>query len=284
MFTNLVIKEFQDSEKFLFSTENFLSSNETFYNLKLGIAISIRDKKIEISDPIYVGIYENEKILGCALRSNTDRPIAISNMPNYAIELLINFLLEKNITLNGVVGAVEPTIYFQTQWCQYKKINSKLIMHLGVYETQEIQPPINNYSLILGTNDNQEIILKFVKNFMSDCFTEKQYTDEEILKITERHINNKSIYLLKNNNDDIVSMAASTRGSKNSGTVSLVYTPNELRGNGYASIVTALVSQKILNEKKYVCLFTDLTNPTSNSIYQKIGYQKIGENIHFDFE
>lgn len=56
-----------------------------------------------------------------------------------------------------------------------------------------------------------------------------------------------------------------------------------MRGHGYGSLVTALVSEKVLKEKKFANLFTDMTNPTSNSIYQKIGYKKIGENIHFDF-
>ena len=35
--------------------------------------------------------------------------------------------------------------------------------------------------------------------------------------------------------------------------------------------------------EKFASLFTDLSNPTSNSIYQKIDYTKIGQNIHFDF-
>jgi hypothetical protein len=33
--------------------------------------------------------------------------------------------------------------------------------------------------------------------------------------------------------------------------------------------------------KKFCNLFTDLLNPTSNSIYQKIGFRKIGESKHF---
>jgi len=126
-------------------------------------------------------------------------------------------------------------------------------------------------------------IFQFVKGFCQDCFPDKEHTDENIQKLADRHIKNQSLYLLKNSQGELVSMAANTRGSQNSGTVSLVYTPNELRGKGYASLVTALVSQKILQDKKFTSLFTDLTNPTSNSIYQKIGYKKIGENIHFEF-
>ena len=49
-------------------------------------------------------------------------------------------------------------------------------------------------------------------------------------------------------------------------------------------MVTALVSQKIFDKGKSLCnLFTDLSNPTSNSIYQKIGYKKLGESIDLKF-
>lgn len=48
--------------------------------------------------------------------------------------------------------------------------------------------------------------------------------------------------------------------------------------------MVALLSDKIMSDgKKFASLFTDLTNPTSHSIYQKIGFVKIGQNIHFDF-
>ncbi|MDD4972890.1 MAG: GNAT family N-acetyltransferase [Bacteriovorax sp.] len=53
---------------------------------------------------------------------------------------------------------------------------------------------------------------------------------------------------------------------------------------GYAISMVALLSDKIMSDgKKFASLFTDLTNPTSHSIYQKIGFVKIGQNIHFDF-
>jgi len=58
--------------------------------------------------------------------------------------------------------------------------------------------------------------------------------------------------------------------------VSAVYTPPHLRKRGFATEVVAKISEKILSEgKKYCFLFTDLANPTSNKIYQTIGYRPI---------
>jgi hypothetical protein len=68
------------------------------------------------------------------------------------------------------------------------------------------------------------------------------------------------------------------KGTENGGTVGAVYTPPEHRKNGYATALTAAITQKILDSgKKYSGLYTDLDNPTSNSIYQQIGYKPISD-------
>ena len=66
--------------------------------------------------------------------------------------------------------------------------------------------------------------------------------------------------------------------------VSFVYTPPELRGRGYASTCVAAVSERALASGKRFCtLYTDLANPTSNAIYQRVGYRRLGESVLFAF-
>jgi len=62
-----------------------------------------------------------------------------------------------------------------------------------------------------------------------------------------------------------------------------VYTPYEFRGHGYASALTAHVTQEILATGSEACLFTDLANPTSNKIYAAIGYRPIADFVGFAF-
>ncbi len=54
-----------------------------------------------------------------------------------------------------------------------------------------------------------------------------------------------------------------------------VYTPKEQRGRGYASAAVAAVSQLLLDDGAQVCLFTDQANPTSNKIYEALGYRPV---------
>ena len=61
-----------------------------------------------------------------------------------------------------------------------------------------------------------------------------------------------------------------------------VYTPPALRRRGFASALVAAVSAVGLASGKEVCvLYTDLANPTSNSIYQKIGYRPVCDWVDY---
>jgi predicted GNAT family acetyltransferase len=278
------IRFFEDINDFINATEETLLQNESFYNLKLGLSNAIRNNNIEVTTPLYFAIFDNQSLVGCALRTNTDKPLAISKMPEAAIELLIKTLIEMKIVLCGVVGEVEAVKFFKELWLkEHTSLTFKLNIHLGIYETKVIINPKEQAEIFLATHAQRDVVCAFIKGFSMECFPNREHKDDEIEKLSIRHINNKSLYLLKNNLGQIVSMAASTRGSTNGGTISLVYTPEDHRGKGYGSLVTAKVSEIVLKEKKFANLFTDLTNPTSNSIYKKIGYKMIGENIHYDF-
>lgn len=67
------------------------------------------------------------------------------------------------------------------------------------------------------------------------------------------------------------------------GRIGPVYTPQTHRRHGYAGVLTATLSQTLVEQGARVMLFTDANNPTSNSIYQKIGFELMDENRRFKF-
>ncbi|HEX4812634.1 MAG TPA: GNAT family N-acetyltransferase [Nonomuraea sp.] len=63
-----------------------------------------------------------------------------------------------------------------------------------------------------------------------------------------------------------------------------VYTPPSCRRRGYGAAVTAHASRAGLSERcDQVVLFTDLDNPTSNSVYQAIGYEPVSDYAHISY-
>jgi predicted GNAT family acetyltransferase len=80
------------------------------------------------------------------------------------------------------------------------------------------------------------------------------------------------------------SLAGYSGRSPNGVRIGYVYTPPEWRGHGYATACVAALSRRALDEgARFCCLYTDLANPVSNRIYQRIGYTPIGDAIDIEF-
>jgi predicted GNAT family acetyltransferase len=63
-----------------------------------------------------------------------------------------------------------------------------------------------------------------------------------------------------------------------------VFTPQNARGRGYGSAVTAAAADCALEAGvDDVVLFADLANPTSNGIYQGIGFEAVTGSVRIDF-
>jgi len=80
-----------------------------------------------------------------------------------------------------------------------------------------------------------------------------------------------------------VPMAGWTTIVAGQGRVAPVYTPPELRGRGYAGAATCAASEALRAAgAEHVLLFTDLANPTSNSLYQRLGYYPVEDSLVVD--
>jgi predicted GNAT family acetyltransferase len=63
-----------------------------------------------------------------------------------------------------------------------------------------------------------------------------------------------------------------------------VYTPAHLRGRGYAGAVTVEVSRAALTAGATdVVLYANPANPTSNALYQRLGYVPIADFVVYGF-
>ena len=79
---------------------------------------------------------------------------------------------------------------------------------------------------------------------------------------------------------ELVAMAARTPVVSGMSRVAPVYTPPAQRGNGYGGAVTVATSQAARAAgAREVVLFTDLANPTSNALYQRLGYRPVSDRL-----
>ena len=193
---------------------------------------------------------------------------------NQGLELVIQDLLSRGISVPGVLGASPIARAFAEAWVRqhsgtYQPGTSQRIYQL----TQVISPKAVQGRLRTATPADIELVARWMLAFDQEAIGEAGPLSTA-RQNAERLVNDQNVYLWENQNP--VSMAAKVRHTQNGITIALVYTPPEQRGQGYASACVAKLSQKILNDGWQFCsLFTDLTNPTSNHIYQAIGYQPV---------
>jgi predicted GNAT family acetyltransferase len=104
----------------------------------------------------------------------------------------------------------------------------------------------------------------------------------------ERFIDNATTagdrFVLWEVNGTPVSMAMLRAPAAGVSRIGPVFTPRSSRGRGYGSAVTAAAANLALeNDVADIVLFADLANPTSNAIYQRIGFEPVVDQVRIDF-
>lgn len=139
---------------------------------------------------------------------------------------------------------------------------------------------------MIQIKDNCEEINKICDNiveFQEDSHKEIM-THEEAKSHADIHIK-KGLYLFKNSENEIVMQAITARKLINGYVIGAVITPKVHRGNGYAKTGMYMLSKKLLDDgAKVLALYTNANNPISNHVYEKVGYERISEELLIEFE
>ncbi len=274
--------QYENANDFLTQCEEFMAQNESANNLIIGLAKRVASTPSVATAPLFYGILDNNKVVGAALRTDRNRPLSVTSMPTKAVICLFESI---NESLAGIIGEISTADAFAQLYKENTNSKTSTSMDQLIYQLEKVEMPhTHGATMIKITEDHRDVVKRFYIGFLNDCFPDDEFTEEDLKVMLDRFIAQPSSYLLQTANGKLVSMAAILRETENTSCISYVYTPPEERGNGYASILTALLSQKALDSGKKFCnLFTDKSNPTSNSIYQKIGYMMIGESKHISF-
>ncbi len=157
-----------------------------------------------------------------------------------------------------------------------KKTN--VVMEQGVYALQQVKKKWTEDGAFREIGSDELLLIEqWIYQFCEDV--NLPITKEEAKQTAHTLIITHRLFGLEVDGK-LVSVAAKTRPTKNNITVNFVYTPKEARKKGYASKCVAALSQRLLDEGyKTTTLYTDLANPTSNKIYQEIGYEQIAESV-----
>ncbi|KAK9318873.1 hypothetical protein V1517DRAFT_88041 [Lipomyces orientalis] len=121
-------------------------------------------------------------------------------------------------------------------------------------------------------DDDMTILANWLMRYNEQCLM-PILSEEEAIKAIASLVRAEHLYLWILD-EKPVSMAFMVRPLKYGCSVAGVYTPKELRGQGYATAMMAVFSEHLRKDYDFVSLHADNSNPTSNYIYQQVGFEK----------
>ena len=268
----------QTAGEFLARARSTLEQHEAANNLIIGIAVRLQESPERIKTPPYLATVEDgERLVAAAAMTPPHRLIlhAEDEDPE-PLRLLARNLVTGGWHVPGV-GALKATSrMFAEIWSAVTGQPYRAGMNERVYELRQVNPPKRPIPGVLrvATEDDLPLMGEWVWGFIQDAGVEG--TPEGAREIAELRIADRDLFIWDNGGP--VSTVTKTRHSTHGIVVSLVYTPPAYRNRGYASAAVAALSQQLLDAGWAFCsLFTDLANPTSNSVYQRLGYRPVAD-------
>lgn len=144
----------------------------------------------------------------------------------------------------------------------------------GLFRCDEVRPPagVGGTARRAGV-EHHRLLVEWVQAFMAEAHAGFGLPEDFVRRV------GSGCWLWFDGPNRPVSLAARRTAHGGSARIGPVYTPPQLRGYGYGSAVTAAATRDVLDEGAVPVLFTDLANPTSNKIYQAIGYRPVEQRL-----
>ena len=282
----IAIKSHDDANELISLSGAYLELNEGENNLPIGLAYRLakNPRYYGPESPLLLSILEQSRTVGVVIMTPPQRLILsrISTSVEVAIAHLTRYLRGINASIPGVTGPAAEAQAFAECWTEgLKGISPKVAMRMRVFEAKTVADvPLSPGELRLACMADHPLMTQWIVAFSE---TIGEPTDVDSAKSSaQQYIEDRQLYIWDDGGP--VSIATETRPIRNGTTISTVYTPPEHRSKGYATSCVWSLTKKLLSGRYSFCnLYTDLSNPTSNSIYAKIGYVPLGDALSFDF-
>jgi uncharacterized protein len=279
----LKLHTYENGADFLAVTEREFQREEAINNVIYGIARLVTAFPQHQAVPPFLATVQEDVQLTCAaLMTPPHHLLLYADQPaTAAFDLLIDTLRQNAWSVSGVTARAELARQFAERWQQRTNEAFSVDMHLRVFELRAVEWPTlpPGHCRVADAAD-----LPLVYRWYCD-FTREALPKDSVLPTEEgvrRTIGEGNFHLW--DDDGPVSLAVRGRQLPHGASVGPVYTPPDKRGRGYASACVAALSQAILDGgADYCTLFTDLANPTSNRIYQRLGYRPLCDFTEYKF-
>ncbi len=278
------VRTYIDAEHFLGDTQRTLEAKEAANSLMLGICGQlVRHPERFKAIPCLKTVEDKTDLLLAALMTPPHKLVVVGHRGHLgsAARMLIKDLVADGWRVPGVMGPGEVATVVAEAWAEVTGRGHALERRQRVYELREVVGPVPERGRLRPANEaDVDLVVRWMHGFATEIFG-KANRDRTRLA-TEHRIAEGDIYLWQDPGP--VSMAMKNRPTRNGISVSVVYTPPELRGQGYATGCVGALSRMLLASGwQYCALFADISNRAATRVYERIGYRPACDYAEYAF-
>lgn len=286
-----VVERHHDLASFRAAAFDWLAAREGEHQLPLGVFASVEEDPgvygsaapvlLTVRDPV------DGRLVTAVIRTPPWRLILAEVDEPDALPLLADAVAEHDPEVPGVIGPAEHVDRFAASLAErLGKRAQRGLSERSFQLTRLIPPAPTSGHARLAEPRDRPLITDWLHAFDREAIGDGRPSADEdddpggAARTAARidraiaRVGSRAFWLWED--DGPVSLAGVGGPTPNGIRIGPVYTPPDRRRRGYASAVVAAATQAALDEgRHFVFLFTDRANPTSNHIYQQLGYEPI---------
>jgi predicted GNAT family acetyltransferase len=280
-------RAYDDAERFLRDATPLLGRDEARHNLIFGLCSTVITTDAYEDFRAWV-VEDGGRPLAVAMQTPPHNLVLAGPETPEALDLLAHAVRDAGGEVPGLGGAVPEVDDFTNLWTAIAGVHAEVAMAQRIYALTEVRAvPEPSGRMRQAREADRELLRVWTRAFIDESFDDsaperRPNTAETI--VDRRLGGDGGGFVLWEDEGEPRSFAGFGGRTPNGMRIGPVYTPPAGRKRGYATALVAALSRRLLEEGSRFCfLYTDLANPTSNSIYAKMGYEPVADARTYRF-
>jgi len=276
----MTVVRHSDPDRFLAAAGPALARDPASASFFHSLALGLKRHPPPAAERVYLATCADAGSVAAAVQRAENAVIVETAVPALAAQFADD-LADEHPTLQGVGGPHAACEAFAQRWHERTRRAHVVRVHMRHHMLTAVAPvPAIAGRMRSATQDDLDWLLEASLAFI---------TDAGIPDSPARVARNVPQFLARGryrlwDDDGPAAFAGWSDAGDDAARIAPVYTPPGRRRRGYATALVAALSQELLDAgRARLFLMTDLSNPTANAIYARIGFRRVSELYHFDF-
>jgi hypothetical protein len=274
-----------DAPSFLRLAGPLLERDEARNQLPLGIAATVAGAPHAYDVVRMWVVRDGERPVAAAIRTDAHNLVLGDPTSDEALQTLVASVLRDDPEVPGLAGNMPHTLPAAEALAAGTGRTAEVTLRQGVYALVAVAdvPIASGRSRVAGTED-RDMLLAWMTAFAREALPDAEGHERAERTLEARLASDDAGFWFWEDDREPVSMSSYGGRTPNGIRIGMIYTPPERRRRGYATSLVAEQSRWLLERGHRSCfLITDLSNPTSNSVYAAIGYRRVCESTEYRF-